>query len=94
MSEIENQFSKNKNEALDMVKTFVNKIENQFSIKIKRFHNDRGSEYNSSLFNKFSKQHETNASYSPKINDKKETKNKIVIEFVITIMFNSGIRTH
>lgn len=48
---------KNKSETLGMFKTFVNKIEKQFSKKINRFHSERGIEYESSLLNGFYKQH-------------------------------------
>lgn len=69
MNEIKNQFSKNESEGLDMFKAYVNEIENQYKKKIKRFHSDSESVYDSSLFSAFYKQHgpihETNAPYYP-----------------------------
>lgn len=38
---------KNKSEAFDMFKNFLNEIENQFNRKIKRLRSDRGTEYDS-----------------------------------------------
>lgn len=48
---------KNKSETLDMFKTYVNKIKNQFSKNSKRFYSDKGIVYNYSLFNEFYKNH-------------------------------------
>ena len=42
--------TKNKSEAIDMFKIFITEIENQFNRKIKRFHTDRGQEYESVVF--------------------------------------------
>jgi transposase InsO family protein len=65
---------KNKSDAFDMFKVFVTEVENQFNKKIKRFRSDRGTKYNSSLFNEFYKQHriihEMTAPYSPEMNGK------------------------
>jgi transposase InsO family protein len=65
---------KNKSEALNMFKIYVNEIENQFDKKIKRLRSDRGTEYDSVLCNEFYKQHgiihETTAPYSPEMNGK------------------------
>ena len=44
---------KNKSEALDMFKLYVTEIENQFNKKIKKLRSDRGTKYDSSLFNEF-----------------------------------------
>lgn len=63
---------KNNSEALDMFRIFVIKIENQFNIKIKRFHGDRGAQHNSHMFNDFYKlhgiKHETIAPCSSEMN--------------------------
>lgn len=40
VNKIENRFSKNEGEALDMFTTFMNESENQFGKQIKRFRND------------------------------------------------------
>lgn len=40
-----------------MFKIFVNKIKNQISIKIKRFRSDRGTQYESNLFNELYNMH-------------------------------------
>ncbi|CAJ2638290.1 unnamed protein product [Trifolium pratense] len=89
---------KNKSDAFDMFKVFVNEVENQFNTKIKRFRSDRGTEYNSSLFNEFYKQHgiihETTAPYSPEMNGKAERKNRTLTELVVAIMLNSGAAAH
>jgi transposase InsO family protein len=89
---------KNKSDAFDMFKMFVNEIENQFSMKIKRFRSDRGTEYNSSLFIDFYKQHgiihETTAPYSPEMNGKAERKNRTLTELVVAIMLTSGAASH
>ncbi|CAJ2678824.1 unnamed protein product [Trifolium pratense] len=88
----------NKSDAFDMFKVFVNEVENQFNTKIKRFRSDRGTEYNSSLFNEFYKQHgiihETTAPYSPEMNGKAERKNRTLTELVVAIMLNSGAAAH
>ncbi|CAJ2637004.1 unnamed protein product [Trifolium pratense] len=89
---------KNKSDAFDMFKIFVKEIENQFNTKIKRLRSDRGTEYNSSLFNDFYKQHgiihETTAPYSPEMNGKAERKNRTLTELVVAIMLNSGAAKH
>ncbi|KAK2455989.1 putative mitochondrial protein [Trifolium repens] len=89
---------KNKSDAFDMFKMFVNEIENQFGMKIKRFRSDRGTEYNSSLFIEFYKEHgiihETTAPYSPEMNGKAERKNRTLTELVVAIMLTSGAASH
>ena len=89
---------KNKSEALDMFKLYVTEIENQFSKKIKRLRSDRGTEYDSGLFNDFYTEHgiihETTAPYSPEMNGKAERKNRTLTELVVAIMMNSGAAPH
>src|SRR3954469_3458558 len=89
---------KNKSEALDMFKMYVTEIENQFSKKIKRLRSDRGTEYDSGLFNEFYIKHgivhETTAPYSPEMNGKAERKNRTFTELVVAIMMNSGAAPH
>ncbi|CAJ2634277.1 unnamed protein product [Trifolium pratense] len=89
---------KNKSDAFDMFKIFVKEIENQFNTKIKRLRSDRGTEYNSSLFNDFYKQHgiihETTAPYSPEMNGKAERKNRTLTELVVAIMLNYDAAKH
>lgn len=48
---------KNKSDVYDIFKLFVNQIENQFNWKIKRFHSDKGIEYNLDVFNNFYNTH-------------------------------------
>ncbi|KAK2442716.1 putative mitochondrial protein [Trifolium repens] len=89
---------KNKSEALDMFKVFVNEIENQFDKKIKRLRSDRGTEYDSGLSNEFYKQHgiihEMTAPYSPEMNGKAERKNRTLTELVVASMLYSGAAPH
>jgi transposase InsO family protein len=89
---------KNKSEALDMFKLYVTEIENQGSKKIKRLRSDRGTEYDSGLFNDFYIEHgiihETTAPYSPKMNGKAERKNRTLTELVVAIMLNSSVAPH
>ena len=44
---------KNKNEAFEMLKLFFTEVENKFTMKVKRFRSDRGTEYDSSIFIEF-----------------------------------------
>ncbi|KAL0539363.1 hypothetical protein IC582_023574 [Cucumis melo] len=84
---------KNKSDAYDMFKVFVTKIENQFNIRIKRLRSDRGTEYDSVVFNEFYNSkgiiHETTKLYSPKMNGKAERKNRTLIELVVAILLES-----
>ena len=85
---------KNKSEAFDMFKLFVTEIENQFNKKIKKLRSDRGTEYDSSLFNEFYNLHgiihETTAPYSPEMNGKAERKNRTFTELVVATMLSSS----
>ncbi|KAK2362991.1 myosin-16 [Trifolium repens] len=89
---------KNKSEALDMFKTFVTEIENQFSKKIKRLRSDRRTEYDSTLCNNFYKEHgiihETTTPYSPEMNGKAERKNRTFTELVVASMLYVGAASH
>lgn len=89
---------KNKSEALDMFKMYVNEIENQFSKKINRLCSDIETEYDYGLFNEFYKQHgivhETTAPYSPEMNGKAERQNITLTELVVAIMMNFGVAPH
>ena len=44
---------KNKNDALNVFKIFLDEVENQFSRKVKRFRSDRGIKYDSEIFVEF-----------------------------------------
>ena len=44
---------KTKSDAFDIFKVYVTKIENQFNKRIKRLHSDRGTRYDSIVFNEF-----------------------------------------
>lgn len=89
---------KNKNEALDIFKMYVTEIKNQLSKKIKRVCSDKGTKFDSGLFNYFYSKHEivheTTASYSPEMNGKAERKNRTLTELVVAIMMNSGVAPH
>lgn len=58
--------------------------------KIKKLHSDKGTEYDSRLFNEFYKQHgivhETTATYSPEMNGKEKRKSITLTELVVAIM--------
>ena len=85
---------KNKSEAIDMFKIFITEIENQFNRKIKRFHTDRGQEYESAVFVDLYKSlgiiHETTASHSPEMNGKAERKNRTLAELTVAVLLSSG----
>lgn len=89
---------KNKSEAFDMFKIFLNETENQFNRKIKRLHSDRGTEYDSTPFIEFYKTHgiihEKTAPYSPEMNNKAERKNRTLTELVVAILLNSGAASY
>ena len=63
---------KNKSDAFENIKTYLNEVENQFGRKIKRIRSDRGREYESNEFNSFVRSlgiiHETTPPYSPSSN--------------------------
>lgn len=63
---------------------FCNKFKNQVNRNIKRLCNDKGTKYDSYMFNNFYKvhgiKHETTLSYPSKINDKFERKDINFIE--------------
>ena len=71
---------RNKSEAIDMFKIFLNEFENQFNRNIKRLCSDRGMEYDSEdfikLYNSYGIIHEKIAPYSSKMNGKAERKNR------------------
>ena len=71
---------KNKSNAFDTFKLFVNEIETQHNRKVKRLCSDRGTKYDSDNFNEFYNSHgiihEKTASYSTKMNGKAKRKNR------------------
>lgn len=89
---------KTKNEAIDMFRTYIAEVENQFGKKIKRFRSDRGTEYDSTDFKNIYTEHgiihEITAPYSPEMNGKAERKNRTFAELVVAIMINSGAAPH
>ena len=76
------------------IELYVTEIENQFNKKIKKLRSDRGTKYDSNLFNEFYNLHgiihETTAPYSPEMNGKAERKNKTFTELVVATMLSSS----
>lgn len=83
-----------KSEAINMFKTYVAEVQNQFGRNIKRFRSDRGTEYDSNEFKDLYASlgiiHETTAPYSPESNGKAERKNRTLTELVVAILISSG----
>jgi len=86
---------KNKSEAFEKLKIFLNEVENQFGKKIKRFRSDRGGEYDSNVLNEFIKKcgiiHEVTPPYSPASNGVAERKNRTLINLTNSMLMHSGI---
>ena len=70
------------------------KKRNRIDKKIKKLWSDRGTKYDSSLFNEFYNVHgiihETTAPYSPKMNGKAERKNRTFTKLVVATMLSSS----
>jgi len=85
---------KNKSDAFETFKVYLNEVENQFGRKIKRFRSDRGREYDSNEFNSFIQSlgiiHEVTAPYSPASNGVAERKNRTLKNLVNAMLVSSG----
>ena len=81
-----------------MFKLFSKEIETRYNKRIKCFHSDRGTEYESHTSNKCYKElenvHETIAPYSPEMNGNAKRKNRTFTELLVAIMLNSGATPH
>ena len=84
---------KNKSDAFENFKTYLNEVENQFGRKIKRIRSDRGREYESNEFNSFVRSlgiiHETTPPYSPSSNGVAERKNRTLVELTNVMLIES-----
>ena len=85
---------RSKDEALEKVKLYKTKVENQLNQKIKIVRSDRGGEY-SEPFNDFCKIHgiihQTTAPYCPQQNGVAECKNQMLKDMVNAMLNSSGL---
>jgi transposase InsO family protein len=86
---------KTKGEALNYLKIYKAKVENQSEKKIKRFSSNRGGEY---LFNEFDLfcaehdiTHKRTLSYSPQSNGVAKKKNHILTDLINSMLDTAGL---
>ena len=84
-----------KDEALDYIKIYKTKVENQLERKIKHLRSDRGGEYFPKIFDEFCEEHdiirETTSPYSPESNGIAERKNRTLTDLVNAMLDITGL---
>jgi len=84
------KFLKNKSDALNAFKDYVNMLEKQFNIKVKKLHTDNGLEYCNESFQNYAAsqgiQLETTAPYTPQQNGRSERSNRTIMESARSMM--------
>lgn len=86
---------KNKSEAADNLKGYIQVIEREKGIKVKRIHCDNGGEYTSNMFKNYCKDKgiviEYTLPYSPQMNGKSERLNRTIYDKARTILDQSNL---
>ncbi|KAI9154468.1 hypothetical protein LWI28_026720 [Acer negundo] len=88
-------FLKEKSEVLRIFKKFKLAVETQSGFKMKALRSDRGTKYNSQLFENFCEEkgleHQLTVAYTPRQNGVSERKNRTVIEMARSMLLEKGL---